>query len=69
MSYSFDMCLLFGEIYLSDNKKGCILILLPDKKQFKLYAIYLDLKLALFCIGIKNIKKAIDKENKIKQLN
>ena len=32
MEYSFDYCMLFGEIYLSDDKKACALVVFPDKK-------------------------------------
>ena len=27
MKYSFDMCYSFGDVFLSDDKKGCALIL------------------------------------------
>lgn len=33
MEYSFEICNLFGEIFLSDDKKGCVLIMLSDKKK------------------------------------
>ena len=32
MEYSFDVCYLFGVIYMSDDKLGCALIVMPDKK-------------------------------------
>ena|ERR1035437_9531458 len=40
MEYSFDMCYFFGDVFLTDDKKGCALILLPDKKKTNLKSIY-----------------------------
>lgn len=68
MEYSFDVCYLFGKVYLSDDKKGCALIVLPDKKKTTLQSIWLDLKLIIFCIGLLNVKKAMSREAKIKKL-
>jgi hypothetical protein len=68
MEYSFDVCYLFGDVFLSDDKKGCALILLPDKKKTNLKSIFLDIKLITSCIGLSNIKKAMDRESKIKKL-
>ncbi len=62
MDYSFDICFLFGEVYLSDDKKGCALILYPDKKKTTFRSIYLDGKLAIKCLGIKNLFKAMRRE-------
>src|ERR1700743_585011 len=59
MDYSFEICFLFGEVYLSDDKKGCALILNPDKKKTTLQSIYLDSKLVIKCLGLKNIFKAM----------
>ncbi|HEY5463874.1 MAG TPA: hypothetical protein VIJ95_11510 [Hanamia sp.] len=33
MAYSFDVCYLYGEVYLTHDKSGCALILFPDKKK------------------------------------
>src|SRR6185312_1340531 len=33
MVYSFDICYLYGEVFLADDKSGCALILFPDKKK------------------------------------
>src|ERR1035437_10151897 len=68
MEYSFDMCYFYGDVFLSDDKKGCALILLPDKKKTNLKSILLDIKLIISCIGLSNIKKAMDREAKIKKL-
>lgn len=68
MEYSFDVCHLFGDVFLTENKKACALILLPDKKKTNLKSILLDLKLIFSCTGLSNVKKAMDREAKIKKL-
>ncbi|HXH99314.1 MAG TPA: GNAT family N-acetyltransferase [Sphingobacteriaceae bacterium] len=68
MDYSFEVCYLFGEVFLSDDKKACALILYPDKKKTTLKSTWLDVKLILSCVGVSNIKKAMARESKIKKL-
>jgi len=68
MDYSFEVCQDFGDVFLSDNKKACALILYPDKKRTNLKSILLDVKLILSCVGIGNMKKALRRESKIKKL-
>lgn len=67
MKYSFDVCLQWGDIFLSDNKQGCALILYPEKKRTNFQSIFWDLKLALFSIGLINIAKALRRENEIRK--
>jgi len=69
MEYSFDYCWLFGEVYLSDDKKACALLVLPDKKKTTLKSILLDIRLAWSCIGFFNLKKVLQREAKIKSLH
>ncbi|TDH27002.1 N-acetyltransferase [Segetibacter sp. 3557_3] len=68
MSYSFDTCFRFGEIWLSDDKTGCALVVLPDRKRFTLRSILWDIKLMYSCMGISNTGKAMLRESKIKKL-
>lgn len=68
MDYSFEICYLFGEVFLSDNKRACALILYPDKKKTTLKSILLDIKLILSCVGLSNVKKALTRESKIKKI-
>ena len=68
MEYSFDVCHLFGDVFLSDDKSGCALVLLPDKKKFSLKSLWLDVKLIANCTGLSNVSKAMDREEKIKKL-
>ena len=67
MDYSFEICFNFGEVFLSDDKNACALVLYPDKKKTTLKSILLDVKLILKSIGIANISKALSREAKIKQ--
>ncbi len=68
MDYSFEVCHSFGDVFLSDDKKACALVLYPDKKKTTFKSILLDVKLIFSCVGIENIKKALSRESKIKQL-
>ena len=68
MKYSFDMCYLFGDIFLSNDRTACALVLYPDKKKTTARSILLDVRLIIDCIGLRNIKKALARENAIKKL-
>ena len=69
MEYSYDVCNLFGDVFLSDDKKGCALIILPDKRKTTIKSILLDAKLAISCMGLSNTIKAMDREAKIKSIH
>ncbi|MEJ7737019.1 MAG: GNAT family N-acetyltransferase [Chitinophagaceae bacterium] len=69
MDYSFELCHMFGHVFLSDDKKACALILLPDKKKTSIKSILLDMKLITSSMGISNIKKAMEREAKVKRLH
>jgi GNAT superfamily N-acetyltransferase len=66
MEYSIEMCYLFGELWLSDDKKGVALVLFPHKKKITFRTIYLDLILIFKCIGISSVFKAMMRERLIK---
>jgi ribosomal protein S18 acetylase RimI-like enzyme len=67
MEYSFNLCNRFGEVWISDNKEACALILHPDQKRFSLSAALWDAKLALSVIGISRVKAVLDRESKVKK--
>ena len=69
MEYSYDQCELFGDIFLSEDKTGCALIIKPDMRRTTLKSILLDIKFALRCLGLGNVKKAIQRESKIKKVH
>lgn len=68
MDYSFEVCYLFGNVYISPDKKACALILFPDQKKSTLKSILLDVKLILASVGLGNIKKTLARESKIKAI-
>lgn len=68
MEYSFNVCLEFGKVFLSDDKDACGLILQPDNKRTTLRSICRDINLVFTCIGIGNLLKAMTREAKIKAL-
>lgn len=69
MEYSFDICNMFGEVFLTDDKKGCALVLMPDKKKATVKSTLLDIKLVASVIGFGNIKKAMNRESAIKKIH
>ena len=68
MDYSFEVCYLYGDVFLSDDNKACSLVLYPDKKKTTIKSIVLDVKLILSCVGLKNIKKTLGREALIKKI-
>ena len=68
MDYAFEYCYLFGDVLLSDDKKGCALIMYPDKKKVTAKTILLDLQLILNTVSFRNIKKAMDRESMINRI-
>lgn len=68
MEYSFDMCRKFGEVFLSDDRNACALIIYPHLKKVSLSTIWLDSILILKAISIGGILKAINRERKIKKI-
>lgn len=68
MDYSFEVCYLFGDVFMSDDKKACALVTYPDKKKTTLKSIFLDVKLILSVVGLKNIKKTLERESLINKI-
>lgn len=67
MDYSFEICRMFGDIFLSDDKKACALVLFPDKKKTSLKTIVLDLKMAIHCVGISRVLEILNRNSRIKK--
>ena len=66
MEYSFEICYMFGEVYLSDDQKACALVLYPEQKKFSLRSLLLDIQLVLNAIGLTRAGKAMNRESIIK---
>ena len=67
MDYSFDVCWNWGEVFITEDKRGAALIVLPHKKVTNLKAILLDLKLALKTVGLFRVAKVLSRESTIKK--
>jgi ribosomal protein S18 acetylase RimI-like enzyme len=65
MAYSFDVCRLFGEAWLSDDRKACLLFLYPDRKKTTLKSIWLDFKLIVNALGLNGLFSALQREKLI----
>jgi len=69
MEYSFDYCMLFGEVYLSDDRQGCALLVHPRKVKTTLRSSWIDLRLILQCVGLGNLRKVLRREAILKKLH
>jgi ribosomal protein S18 acetylase RimI-like enzyme len=66
MEYSFNLCNQFGEVWISEDKEACVLLLHPDKKRFTIASTLWDVNLAFSVIGLSRVKAVLDRESKIK---
>jgi len=55
-------------VFLSDDEKGCALVIYPDKKKTTLKSVLLDVKLILSAVGLKNIKKTLTRGSIINKI-
>jgi len=69
MDYSYEVCSQFGDVWLSDDRQACALLLYPHLKRTTLKSIWLDIKLILQAIGLDSIQKAMNRETRIKKLH
>lgn len=67
MAYSFDVCHAFGEVYLSDCRRACALVLYPDRKRTTLQSIWWDLKLAATVFGPARTIRVLSREQLIRK--
>lgn len=68
MAYAFDVCWHYGKVLLSDDGHACALVLLPDRRKNSLRSIWFDVQLIWNCIGMGHMRKAVQREKKIKAL-
>lgn len=68
MDYSFEMCMAFGDVFLSDDDKACALIIYPDKKKSTLKSTLWDIKLIIQAVGLSNISKTLKREKLISSI-
>jgi ribosomal protein S18 acetylase RimI-like enzyme len=67
MDYSFEKCWDSGEIYMTQDKKGVALFLLPHKSKTSIKSIWLDVTLIVYSIGVSRVFKILKKESIIKK--
>ena len=67
MGYLFDWSILFGEIYITNNKKSCLLLTFSEREKVNLKSIFLDLKVLFKSIGIHNSFELYKRQKLIKQ--
>lgn len=68
MDYSFEVCIAFGDVFLSNDNKACALIVYPDKKKATLKSALLDIKLIFQSVGFENISKTLKREKLISSI-
>lgn len=68
MAYSFEVCYLFGEVFLSDDNSACALVLYPETKKTTFQSVLLDIELVFKCIGLTNLRKTITRESEIEKI-
>lgn len=66
MDYQCKMALRFGDVFISEDQQGCVLFLYPEKKRTTFQTLVWDIKLAIGCIGLKNVPKVIKRERLLK---
>ncbi len=66
IEYSFEICLMFGEVWLSNDRQACGMILYPENKKITFSTLWLDLKLVFQSIGLTELRKVLKRESKIK---
>lgn len=67
MEYLFERAMLFGEIFISDNEKACLLVKYTHLEKTTLKTIKLDLQLAFKCIGIERVYKVLKRQQVVKK--
>ncbi|HYF66715.1 MAG TPA: GNAT family N-acetyltransferase [Ohtaekwangia sp.] len=67
MEYSFNTCLSFGEIWISDDNMACALLLFPETKKTTLRSILWDVNLATSAIGLTRVIDVLKRESLIKK--
>lgn len=66
MDYAFNICFNYGEVWMSDDRNACALILFPDQKRTSFRTLWWDLKLAFEVIGISRVSMILKREAMIK---
>lgn len=63
MEYMFEEAISFGEVFVSDNEKACLLIKYPKQERITWNMIRISFKLAFRCIGITRVYKVLKRQS------
>lgn len=69
MSYAFDYCMNFGEIFLSEDRQACALVLYPEKKIISIESIWQQLNFVVKSSGAQYFKKMAARQKVIRQVH
>ena len=67
MGFLFERSILFGEIYISENKKSCLLVAHSNREKITFKTILLELELLFKAIGFKKVFKVLKRQKLVKQ--
>lgn len=62
MAFLFEKAISFGEVYIADNNKACVLLKYPHKEKTTLKMFFLTIRLVFKCIGIRRVFKVLRRE-------
>lgn len=66
MDYSFELCLRFGKVYLTEEHDACALVLNPNRKNGSIWSLWQQVKLVFKVIGLSGLSKTLRRESRIK---
>jgi GNAT superfamily N-acetyltransferase len=69
MSYAFDHCMNFGEIFLSEDRQACALVLYPEKKILSIETLWQQLSLVVKSSGAQYFKRISARQKVIRQIH
>lgn len=67
MEYLFLKAINSGEVYISNNKKACILLHYPHQERITFNSALQDFKLVFKTIGVSNVYKVLKRERQLKK--
>jgi len=67
MGFLFERSILFGEVYITENKKSCLLVSHSKKERVSLKTIFLEIELLFKVIGFKKVFKVLKRQRVVKQ--
>ena len=67
MAYQFDITMMLGSVFFSDDKKACVLYI--DQWKNSLRKLFLEVKLLFNVIGVENLFKVLKREKLLKSFH